>query len=329
MKAAWYERQGEPRDVFVVGEMDDPEPGPGEVRIRVHASGINPGDLKKRANAFGYGMVYPRVVPHSDGAGVIDRVGEGVAKERIGERVWCFGAQSYRAFGTAAQYTMVPATNAVEFPSNVGFDEGACLGIPRITAHRAVHAGGPVRGKTVLVQGGSGGVGSFATGLARQAGARVVATVRSPRDADAARRAGAHAVVCTDGRAADAIVAEVVRVAAEGVHHVVEVAFDANIDVDTQVLAQGASIATYATGDPRPTIPFWDLLFKNARILLLGSDDFPFDQKLAAVADINELMRGGWKGFVIDQRFALEEIVAAHDYAQRRRGPGRVVLAVN
>src|SRR3954469_9718129 len=168
MKAAWYETQGAARDVLVVGEMPDPEPGPAEVRIRVAASGINPGDVKKRQNAFGYGMPYPRVIPHSDGAGTIDRVGDGVAASRVGERVWCFGAQSYRPFGTAAEYVVVPSEQAVPLPAGVSFEQGACLGIPGITAHRAVHAGGEVDGRVVLVQGGAGAVGQCAVALARQ-----------------------------------------------------------------------------------------------------------------------------------------------------------------
>src|SRR6201987_4820393 len=140
MKAAWYEKQGAGRDVLVVGEMPDPVPEAGEVRVRIAASGINPGDTKKREDAFGYGMPYPRVIPHSDGAGTVDKVGEGVAADRGGKRVGCFGAQSYRPFGTAAEFTVVPAAQAVPLPEKVSFEQGACLGIPGITAHRAVHA---------------------------------------------------------------------------------------------------------------------------------------------------------------------------------------------
>src|SRR3989454_4665545 len=195
MNAAWYEKQGPARQVLVVGTLPDPEPEPGEVRIRVAASGINPGDVKKRQNAFGYGMPFPRVIPHSDGAGTIDRIGQGVARPRIGERVWCYGAQSHRAFGTAAEYVVVPSSQAVPLPDGVPFEQGACLGIPGITAHRAVHAAGPVAGRVVLVQGGAGAVGSCAVGLARLAGARVLATVRSEGDEAVASRAGAHEVV--------------------------------------------------------------------------------------------------------------------------------------
>src|SRR5262245_50548347 len=182
MKAAWYEKQGFAHDVLMVGEMPDPDPAAGEVRIRVAASGINPGELKKRQNVYGYGMPYPRVIPHSDGAGIVDRVGEGVPESRLGERVWCYGAQSYRPFGTAAEYVVVPSAQAVTLPGGAPFVQGACLGIPGITAHCCVNAGGSVKGRVVLVQGGAGAVGVCAIQLAGRAGARVLATVRSSHD---------------------------------------------------------------------------------------------------------------------------------------------------
>src|SRR4051794_36183856 len=144
MLAAWYERQGAPADVLEVGTMPDPDPGPGEVRIRVRASGINPGELKKRAGWLGSAMPYPRVIPHSDAAGEIDAVGPGVDAARAGERVWCFGAQSYRPFGTAAELVVVPEWQAWPLPGDVSWEEGACLGIPGLTAHRAVFGDGAV-----------------------------------------------------------------------------------------------------------------------------------------------------------------------------------------
>ena len=192
VKAAWYEKQGPAAQVLIVGEMPDPQPGPDEVRIRMTASGVNPGDVIKRQDTFGVGLPFPRVIPHSDGAGRIDRVGEAVPARRAGERVWCFGAQSYRPFGTAAEYVVVPSDQAVPLSPKVSFDQGACLGIPGITAHRAVHVAGPVEGRTLLVQGGAGAVGSCAIGLARYGGAHVIATIRSERGAAAADRAGAQ-----------------------------------------------------------------------------------------------------------------------------------------
>jgi NADPH:quinone reductase len=327
MQAAWYESQGAARSVLVVGSMPDPHPGPGEVRIRLSASGINPGDLKKREDSFGLGMAHPRVIPHSDGAGFIDEVGDGVSAARVGQRAWCFGAQSYRPYGTAAQYTVVPDQQAVLLPANVTFEAGACLGIPGLTAHRAVLAGGPVAGRVVLVQGGAGGVGVFACGLARRAGARVIATVRSNDDEQVALDAGAHDVVRTDACSRANVVADVRRLAPDGVHHVVEVAFDANIELDEQVLALGGSIAAYATGHDRPVIPFWNLLFKNARLLLLGSDDFPIEQKLEAASAVNDLLGHGWRALRIAHTLPLVDIAEAHELAESRPR-GRVVLSI-
>jgi NADPH:quinone reductase len=329
MKAVWYETQGPARDVLVVGDMGDPEPGAGEVCIRVRASGINPGDLKKRQDAFGVGMAYPRVVPHSDGAGVIEKLGAGVPAHRLGERVWCYGAQSYRPYGTAAEFVVVPQTQAVWLPPAVSFEQGACLGIPGLTAHRAVHAAGAIEGRTVLVQGAAGAVGSCAVGLACQGGARVIATVRSEVDAAVAQRAGAHEVLRTDGRTRQEIASAIQALAADGeVDHVVEVAFDANVEIDTEVLAIGGSICAYATTNPAPAVPFWPLLFKNIRVHFIGSDDVAPEAKRAAAQDLNRLFEAGWPGFAIDRRFPLDEAVSAHEYLETRRGSGRVVLTL-
>jgi NADPH2:quinone reductase len=328
MKAAWYERQGSPSSVLVVGEMPTPMPGPGEVRIRVAASGVNPGDVKKRQDTFGVGMPFPRVVPHSDGAGVIDQVGSGVSASRVGERVWCFGAQSYRPFGTAAEYVAVPADQAVRLSDKVSFEQGACLGIPGITAHRAVHVAGEVAGCVVLVQGGAGAVGQCAVALARHAGALVIATVRSGRDVAISKRVGAHHVVDTDGLTAAEFVELVHAHAPDRVDHIVEVAFHANITVDEQLLRLGGSIATYATGDPTPTIPFWPLVFKNARLFFLGSDDFPSEAKMAAARALNETLEGDWPGFEVEARFPLESIAEAHDAVEKRKVLGRVILSL-
>src|SRR5262249_19737217 len=154
---------------------------------------------------FGLGMLYPRVIPHSDGAGTADLVGEGVSRDGIGRRVWCYGAQSYRPFGTAAEYTVVPLQQAVPFADTVPLEQGACLGIPGLTAHRAVHVGGAVDGRTVLVQGGAGAVGACAVQLAHRAGARVIATCRSESDREIASAAGADEVLLTDGQLAGRI----------------------------------------------------------------------------------------------------------------------------
>ncbi|MDP9168760.1 MAG: alcohol dehydrogenase catalytic domain-containing protein, partial [Actinomycetota bacterium] len=204
MIASWYDRQGPAGDTLLVGELPDPAPAPGEVRVRVHVSGVNPGDTKKRAGWPGSPMIFPLVIPHSDGAGVIDAVGEGGDRRRIGQRVWTYGAQSYRPFGTAAQFTCVPDRQAVALPDDVLDEIGACLGIPGITAHRAVFSDGPVAGQTVLVHGVHGSVSSLAAQLARWAGATVIGTVR--HGAGTSHDVGTDVpTVALDGDAADAI----------------------------------------------------------------------------------------------------------------------------
>jgi NADPH:quinone reductase len=324
MKAAWYEKQGAARDVLVVGKMDDPQPPAGEVRIRVAFSGVNPGDVKKREDAFGIGMAYPRVVPHSDGSGTVDAVSEGVPREWIGRRVWCYGGQSYRPFGTAAEYTVLPLKLVVPLPEGVPLEQGACLGIPGITAHRAVHVGGSVRGKTVLVQGGSGAVGACAVQLAHQAGARVIATCRAEADKEIASRAGADEVLLTGDKLAERIRALV----PDGVDHIVEVAFGANIKTDTEILAQGGSIATYATNTPMPETPVWQLVFVNARLFFVGSDDVPAAAKIEATRDIDKSLEAGWKGLDIAEIVPLDQIARAHELVERPAKPGRVIVAI-
>jgi NADPH:quinone reductase len=324
MKAAWYEKQGAARDVLVVGEMDDPQPRGGEVRIRIAFSGVNPGDVKKREDAFSVGMPYPRVIPHSDGSGTVDAVGEGVSREWVGRRVWCYGAQSYRPFGTAAEFTVVPLKLVVQLPENVPLEQGACLGIPGITAHRAVNVGGSVNGKTVLVQGGAGSVGACGVQLAHQAGARVIATCRAESDKGIASRAGADEVLLTGDKLAERIRALV----PDGVDHIVEVAFGANIKTDTEVLAQAGSIATYATNTPMPETPVWQLVFVNARLFFVGSDDVPAEAKIEATRDINKSLEAGWKGLDIAEIVPLNQIARAHELVEHPVKPGRVIVAI-
>lgn len=324
MKAAWYEKQGAARDVLIIGEMEDPQPKTGEVRIKIAASGINPGDIKKRENAFGYGMPFPKIIPHSDGAGTIDAVGEGVSKEWIGRRVWCYGAQTYRPFGTAAEYTVVPLAQAVELPETVSFEQGACLGIPAITAHRAVHVAGSVAGKTVLVQGGAGAVGAVAVQFARQAGAHVIASVRRESDKEIAARMGADKVVLTGGKLAE----QVKALAPEGIDHIVEVGFDVNINLNVEILAQGGSIATYATNQATPEIPVWLLVFGNARLFFVGSDDVPSEVKSEAALAVNHALEAGWQGLRIAEKFSLSEIARAHEAVENPTKSGKVIITI-
>jgi NADPH2:quinone reductase len=311
MRAAWYDRQGPAHDVLQVGEMPTPEPGPGEVRVRIRFSGINPGDTKKRRGWLGSSMPYPRVVPHSDAAGVVDTVGAGVNRGRIGQRVWVHGAQSYRAFGTAAQYTVVPSALAVDLPDEVSDELGASLGIPGITAHRAVFADGPVADDaTVLVHGVLGGVGALAAQLARWGGASVVGTVRRSADLPLAERLGSGPTVALDQ---DYPAAAIRAVAPDGVDRIVEVSFSDNADLDSAVAKVGTVIAAYASRDDRPTFPFWPMLFDNVTIRLLGSDDFPAAAKQQAATDLTAAARAGALNVPIGDPLPLSEAAEAHE----------------
>ncbi|MEU9207859.1 NADPH:quinone reductase [Streptomyces sp. NPDC048415] len=324
MLASWYERQGPAADVLRVGELPDPQPGPGEVRVRVTVSGVNPGDTKKRHGWLGSAMPYPRVIPHSDGAGVIDAVGDGVDARRIGQRVWVYGAQSYRPFGTAAQYTVVPGDLAVALPDHLSDDLGASLGIPGITAHRAVFGDGPVDGTLVLVHGVLGAVGSLAAQLARWGGATVLATVRRGADLDRIDPAVvSHAVALDSGDPAEAIRAY----APHGVDRIVEVALSDNADLDAAVVAGDAVVAAYATRADRPELPFWPLLFNNVTLRLLGSDDFPSEAKRQAARDLTAAAAVGALTADVGDRYPLEDIAKAHDRVDTG-GRGRVLITV-
>jgi NADPH:quinone reductase len=309
MRAAWYDSQGPADQVLRVGELPTPEPAAGEVRVRLTRSGVNPGDTKKRRGWLGSSMPYRRVIPHSDGAGVIDALGTGVSREREGRRVWVFGAQSYRAFGTAAQYVVVPSALAVDLPDNVTDALGACLGIPGITAHRAVFGDGSVRGATLLVHGVLGGVGAIAAQLARWDGATVIGTVRMSGDLQQAGTFAAYTVALDAPGPAEAIRA----IAPQGVDRIVEVAFSDNVDLDSSVVKQGAVIAAYATRRDRPNLPFWPMLFDNVTIRLLGSDDFPTAAKAKAAADLTTAASQDALVVPVGTPLALEQIAQAHD----------------
>ena len=324
MKAAWYERQGPAREVLEVGEIGDPETRKGEVRLRVAVSGVHPGDVKKRDDSFRSGMAFPRVVPHSDGAGWVDAVGEDVDPAWVGRRVWCWGAQSGRPFGTAAEQVTVPAERVSELADDVPFEEAASIGIPGITAHRAVELAGDLEGKCVLVQGAAGAVGACAVHLARKRQAKVLATVRKPEQQEVARRAGAHKVVL----AGDGLEARLRALAPDGVDHVIEVAFAANVETDLALLRTGGSIATYATNAPRPEIPFWPLVFDNVRIDFLGSDDFPPEAKTRAARELSTSLAEGWRPFGHFDPYPLAAIAEAHEQVERGQSNGKVIVVV-
>jgi NADPH2:quinone reductase len=322
LRAVWYDRQGPAAEVLQAGELPAPEPGPAEVRVRVTRSGVNPGDTKKRRGWLGSSMPFPRVIPHSDGAGVVESAGRDVDPARVGRRAWVYGAQSYRPFGTAAQLTVVPEEQAVDLPDEVSEDLGACLGIPGITAHRAVFGDGPVRGQTVLVQGVLGGVGSLAAQLARWGGATVISTVRRRGDLGQVPAWG-QAVALDEPDPARAIRA----LAPGGVNRIIEVAFSDNVDLDAAVAANQAVIAAYATRQDRSGFAFWPMLFDNITIRLLGSDDFPAAAKQQAAADLTAAARAGALSVTVDALLPLEQAAQAHDRVDQG-ARGRVLLTI-
>ncbi len=325
MKAAWYDRQGQAADVLRVGEVPDPSPGPGEVRVRLRYSGVNPGDVKKRQGWLDSPMPFSRVIPHSDGSGVIDAVGSGVDRARLGRRVWVYGAQSYRPFGTAAEVTVVPDRLAIDLPASVTDQLGATLGIPGITAHRAVFGDGPVAGRTVLVHGVLGGVGSIAAALAAWGGATVIGTVRGTADLDRIdRNAVRHAVALDQTEPA----AQIRAAAPDGVDRIVEVALSANLDLDAQLVRQGTVIAAYSSPDNRPQIPFWPLLFANVTLRLLGSDDFPTEAKQQAAQDLTVVASERRLDFPIAPAYPLDQIAEAHEAVEAGARVGRVLVAL-
>ena len=329
MRAAWYEQRGPAQEVLVVGEMPQPVPGEGEVRICMAFSGINPGDVKKRSGWQGSPMPYPRVVPHSDGAGFIDAVGPGVPAARVGQAVWCYGAQSYRAFGTAAEYVVVPAALAVPLPDDAGsrldlLEQAACLGIAGITGYRAVFAGGPVAGLDVLVWGAAAGVGAVALQMAHRAGARVLAVVRRAEQLPSVRAMGAAEAWVAD----DPALVEQIRLAAPaGVHRIAEVDFAAHIDVDAAVIATGGVISAYYSSADRPDMPYWTLAFADVSLRLLGSDDFPPAVKAEAAQELTAALLEGRLRAAIAARLSLDDIALAHEQVERGVG-GRVLLSL-
>ncbi|HLI28100.1 MAG TPA: NADPH:quinone reductase [Chloroflexota bacterium] len=328
MRAAWYERKGPAREVLQLGELPPPTPGPGEVRVRVHFSGVNPSDTKNRSGWQGnLAMPFPRIIPHQDGAGVIDAVGEGVPATRAGERVWVYEAQLGRPFGTAAEYVVVPSEQAVPLPPGVDLAVGACLGVPAMTAHYCVFADGPVAGQTVLVTGGAGAVGCYAVQWAKLGGARVLATVSSEEKAAVARAAGADAVL--NYRAEDVAARVLELTGGAGVDRVVEVAFGANLSVTQAVLKPNGVVAAYSSdAEPQPRLPFRAFLQKNAVIRTVLVYVMPRAAHAAAVRDITTALEAGRLQHLIGRRLPLAGIAAAHEAVEQGAVLGKVLVEI-
>lgn len=328
MKAIWYEQPGNASDVLKYGEIQQPEPSAGEVRAKVYASGVNPSDTKFRSGWMGLKQPYPQTIPHNDGAGVIDAVGAGVSPKRIGERVWIYEAQRGSAFGTAADYVVIPADKAVTMSDNLDFAAGASLGVPAMTAHFSVFSDGPITGKTVLVHGGAGAVGAYAIQLARWGGAKtILATVSSDKKAVVAQQMGADHVI--NYRQTDVVAQVKELVGKRGCDRIVDVALAANININAKLVARNGVIATYESGNaPKVEIPFYELLYKNAALRTVLVYAMSDEAHAAAARDINQAITDGALQHLIAACYPLQETAAAHDAVASGNLIGKVVINI-
>ncbi|MEM8840199.1 MAG: NADPH:quinone reductase [Pseudomonadota bacterium] len=327
MFAAYYRETGEAAHVLETGAMPVPVPAAGEVLVRLCCSGVNPSDVKKRAGKMPAPVAFGRIVPHSDGAGLIEAVGAGVDPARIGSRVWLWNAQWRRAMGTAAPYCALPSAQAVPMAQNVGFEAGACLGIPAQTAWSAVMDGHPAPGRRVLVHGGAGAVGALAIAIAAEAGASVIATTSSPEKAAIARGSGASHVL--DYRKTDVVQAVNDLTAGAGVDHIVDVDLGANHGVNGAILAEGGSIAAYsAPSAPVFPLDYYAFAARAARLRFVQVYLLDDTERQRAVSAVSALAARGVIAPVIARRYPLDQIVEAH-LAQERGGLiGNIILDI-
>lgn len=324
MRAVWYERTGPAAQVLVVGEQPAPAAAAGEVRVRLHASGVNPADCNRRAGK-GYEMEYPLVIPNSDGAGVVDEVGAGVDSALLGQRVWLYNGQRGRALGTAAEYIALDSDLVSPLPDFVTFEQGACLGIPCMTAYHCLYMDGPVAGRTVLVQGGAGAVGHFAVQLATWGGARVIATVDNETKARHALAAGAIATI--DFKQEDVASRVLQLTDGAGVDRVVEVDFGGNLASDLRLLRPNGTIVAYASrGDATPKVPFYELLRKNISVRAVLLPGTPLASRRAAQQGVGEWLRTGQSQITVSQVFDLEQTAQAHLAVESGTKLGTVVV---
>lgn len=314
MRAAYYEINGSAREALRVGEVEPPQAGPGEVRVKLAASGVNPSDVKSRAGLTRK-IAWPRVIPHSDGAGTIDQVGDGVAKSRIGERVWLWNGQWKRACGTAAEYIALPSAQAVKLPDRVSFEEGACLGIPAMTAYHAVALAGAGKGTIILVSGGAGAVSQYVIQFAKQAGATVLTTISSPEKAKVAREAGAdHDINYKRENVGDRVMELTGK---RGVDAVIEMDLAANAKLIPQVLRPKGSVVVYGTG-PEALIPAAFCLINTVRLQFLLVYELDAGERERALSAINGALGAGTLiNRVAQPIYPLAEIAAAHEAVER------------
>ena len=327
MQAATYTRIGPAREVLAVTEVATPAAGPGEVRVRLSWSGVNPSDVKTRAGVRNPTLPFPRIVPHSDGAGVIDQVGEGVDPGRIGHRVWTWNAAWGRPDGTAAQYITLPSAQAVALPDGIPDEVGACLGIPALTAWQAVYVDGGVAGKRVLVAGGAGAVGNYAVQMAKRAGAaQVIATVSSAEKAALARDAGADVVL--NYRTEDLVSAVLAATDGAGVDRIIEVDFGANVGQDIAMLKPEGELVVYGSNSPEIAVPFVPSILKNVRMRFFIVYNLSPADRAAALAGLTALLEENALMHNIAARLPLARIAEAHELVENGKAVGNVVLSI-
>jgi len=327
MQAALYRKFGAAREVLELCDVDAPEPGPGEVLVRLHTSAVNPSDVKKRAGAFPDLLDEGFIIPNSDGAGVIEAVGDGVDKNRKGERVWVYQAQHERRFGTAAEYVAISSNCAPRLTEDAGFDTGACLGIPAMTAHRAVFADGDVEGQVLLVMGGAGRVGHYAIQWAHQAGATVVSTASNPDDKEACLSAGADHVV--DHRADDFARQVLGANGNKPIDRVIDLEFGTNLPVSIAVLKTGGTIAAYGSArNPDPVLPVYKMMYKDLTLHTIIVYAMPDSAKDHAVADINSALSHGSLQHRVAHSMPLADIAAGNEIVEAGEVRGAVILNI-
>ncbi|MBO6725151.1 MAG: NADPH:quinone reductase [Rhizobiaceae bacterium] len=332
MLAATYTTTGPAAEVLSIGEQPDPLAGQGEVLVRVRASGINPADVKRRAGWNGMQMEHPLVIPHTDGAGEIVDVGEGVDRSRVGERVWMWNAQggyntAGRAFGTAAELIALPSNQAVRLPKKLDFVAGANLGVPAMTAYRAILADGPVDGQTILINGAAGAVGHCAVQIAVAGGARVIGTVSNYPAAEHVVAAGAFAAIDRKQEDVQARVMEITN--GVGVDRVIEVDFASNMKLDAAVLKPNGTVAAYSSSsNPQPILPYYDFQSKGANLRFIQGFAIPPAARREGEALLAKLANDEQLTIAIAATYPLAEIAKAHLDVERGGNLGNIVVTI-
>jgi NADPH2:quinone reductase len=324
VRAAWYDRTGKARDVLVVGEMPDPVPGPGEVRVALKTSGVNPSDWKARMGSRP--MLGPRIIPHSDGAGVIDQVGAGVSAARIGERVWVWNGQWKRTFGTCATMITLASEQAVPLPQNVSFEAGACLGIPALTAYRALTTDGSVAGKSVLVTGGAGGVGHYAIQLARLLGAReILTTISSEAKAGHARAAGADATI--NYKTENLVERIKALTSGRGVDRIVDLDIAGHGKLIPDLIAKDGIVAAYGTNSQQVGFEFTRMIMTGVAVRFFIVYELARDVREAAIAHLTRLLEVDVL-HAVAATYPLDRAADAHEAVEQGRHMGNVVVTM-